>query len=86
MRPDLGKPSEPEVPAGVLARERITTVFGGRLTSAAPCRFFNVVRANGIPRVVPTGEKGHGALADILDAIGVEVLICGGIGGGGHCH
>ena len=34
------------------------------------------------PRVVPTGEKGHGALADILDALGVEVLICGGIGGG----
>ena len=34
------------------------------------------------PRVIPTGEKGHGALADILDALGVEVLICGGIGGG----
>ena len=34
------------------------------------------------PRVISTGEKGHGALADILDALGVEVLICGGIGGG----
>ncbi len=34
------------------------------------------------PRVVPTGENGHGALAGILDALGVEVLICGGIGGG----
>ena len=34
------------------------------------------------PRVIPTGENGHGALADILDALGVEVLICGGIGGG----
>lgn len=34
------------------------------------------------PRVIPTGENGHGALAGILDALGVEVLICGGIGGG----
>ena len=34
------------------------------------------------PRVVPTGENDHGALAGILDALGVEVLICGGIGGG----
>lgn len=34
------------------------------------------------PRVIPTGESGHGALAGILDALGVEVLICGGIGGG----
>lgn len=34
------------------------------------------------PRVVPTGENGHGALAGLLDALGVEVLICGGIGGG----
>ena len=34
------------------------------------------------PRVVPTGENGHGALAGILDALGVEVLICGGIGMG----
>ena len=34
------------------------------------------------PRVIPTGEKGHGALAGILEALGVEVLICGGIGGG----
>ena len=34
------------------------------------------------PRVIPTGGSGHGALADILDALGAEVLICGGIGGG----
>ena len=34
------------------------------------------------PRVIPTGENGHGALAGLLDALGVEVLICGGIGGG----
>ena len=34
------------------------------------------------PRVIPTGENGHGALAGLLDALGVEILICGGIGGG----
>jgi len=34
------------------------------------------------PRVISTGENGHGALAGLLDALGVEVLICGGIGGG----
>ena len=32
--------------------------------------------------IIPTGESGHGALAGLLDTIGAEVLICGGIGGG----
>ena len=33
-------------------------------------------------RVVDTDGSGHGALADFLKSLGVEVLICGGIGGG----
>ncbi len=32
--------------------------------------------------VVSTNGSGHGALAVILENLGVEVLICGGIGGG----
>lgn len=32
--------------------------------------------------VLPTGESGHGALAAILAGIGVDILLCGGIGGG----
>ena len=32
--------------------------------------------------VVDTNGSGHGALAGFLADIGVEVLICGGIGGG----
>lgn len=32
--------------------------------------------------VIPTNGSGHGALADFLKDHGVEVLICGGIGGG----
>lgn len=32
--------------------------------------------------VVDTEGSGHGALADFLKGLGVEVLICGGIGGG----
>jgi len=32
--------------------------------------------------VVPTNGSGHGALAGLLQEINVEVLICGGIGGG----
>lgn len=32
--------------------------------------------------VVDTNGSGHGALAGFLKALGVEVLICGGIGGG----
>ncbi len=31
--------------------------------------------------IVPTSGTGHGALATLLSALGVEVLICGGIGG-----
>lgn len=33
-------------------------------------------------RIVPTEGSGHGALAGFLAQQGVEVLICGGIGGG----
>jgi predicted Fe-Mo cluster-binding NifX family protein len=32
--------------------------------------------------VVNTNGSGHGALADVLKKIGVDTLICGGIGGG----
>jgi predicted Fe-Mo cluster-binding NifX family protein len=35
-----------------------------------------------IATVVNTNGSGHGALADILKKIGVDTLICGGIGGG----
>ena len=34
------------------------------------------------PAVVPTLGSGHGALAGMLSSLGVNVLICGGIGGG----
>ena len=33
-------------------------------------------------QVIDTGETGHGALAGFLRERGVEVMICGGIGGG----
>ena len=33
-------------------------------------------------KVVDTNGSGHGALADFLSQRGIEVLICGGIGGG----
>ena len=33
-------------------------------------------------QVVDTNGSGHGALAGFLEALGVEALICGGIGGG----
>ena len=33
-------------------------------------------------QVLPPGGSGHGALADFLAAQGVQILICGGIGGG----
>lgn len=33
-------------------------------------------------RVVETNGSGHGALAGFLKSMGVEALICGGIGGG----
>ncbi len=32
--------------------------------------------------VIDTNGSGHGALAGLLSALGAEVLICGGIGGG----
>lgn len=33
-------------------------------------------------RLLPTGASGHGALAGLLEAAGVNTLICGGIGAG----
>ena len=33
-------------------------------------------------QVVETGGSGHGALAGFLRGLGVDTLICGGIGGG----
>ena len=33
-------------------------------------------------RIVPTAGSGHGALAGFLQGLGVQTLICGGIGGG----
>ena len=32
--------------------------------------------------VIDTNGSGHGALAGMLSALGIDVLICGGIGGG----
>ena len=46
---------------------KIYTVEEGKITSA---------------QVVDTNGSGHGALAGFLNAYGVEVLICGGIGAG----
>jgi len=33
-------------------------------------------------KVIDTNGSGHGALAGMLSSLGVDVLICGGIGGG----
>lgn len=33
-------------------------------------------------QVIPTNGNGHGALAGFLKELGVDTLICGGIGGG----
>jgi len=33
-------------------------------------------------KVIDTNGSGHGALAGLLSALGVDALICGGIGGG----
>lgn len=46
---------------------KIYNVEGGVITSA---------------EVVATNGTGHGALAGFLSSLGVEMLICGGIGGG----
>ena len=32
--------------------------------------------------ILPSGDSGHGALAVLLSGAGIDVLICGGIGGG----
>ena len=46
---------------------KIYTAEGGRIVSA---------------EVIDTNGSGHGALAGLLSRLGVDVLICGGIGGG----
>lgn len=33
-------------------------------------------------KIINVGENGHGAMADLLKNLRVDVLICGGIGGG----
>ena len=33
-------------------------------------------------RIIDTNGQGHGALADVLHALNVDIIICGGIGGG----
>ena len=45
---------------------------------AQPAHYGKVASA----QVVGTNGQGHGALAGVLKALGVDVLICGGIGGG----
>lgn len=35
-----------------------------------------------VSEVIDTGSNGHGAMAAFLKSLGVETLICGGIGGG----
>lgn len=52
---------------GHTAAFKIYEVENGEVTAAA---------------VVDTNGQGHGALAGFLQAQGVDVLICGGIGGG----
>ncbi|WMJ23781.1 NifB/NifX family molybdenum-iron cluster-binding protein [Paludicola sp. MB14-C6] len=46
-------------------------------------KFYNIENNQIVStEVVPTNGSGHGALAGFLKANGVNVLICGGIGGG----
>ena len=52
---------------GHTAHFKVYDVYDGAVTSA---------------EVVSTNGSGHGALAGLLKGLGVEVLICGGIGGG----
>ena len=52
---------------GHTAQFKLYTVEDGKVTSS---------------QVVDTNGSGHGALAGFLEALGVNVLICGGIGGG----
>ena len=52
---------------GHTAQFKIYTVEAGKVVSA---------------EVVDTNGSGHGALAGFLEALGVNTLICGGIGGG----
>lgn len=46
---------------------KVYTVDSGEITST---------------EMIDTNGSGHGALAGLLSALGVDVLICGGIGGG----
>ena len=52
---------------GHTAQFKLYTVEDGKVVSEA---------------VVDTNGNGHGALAGFLESLGVNVLICGGIGGG----
>ena len=46
---------------------KVYEVEGGKITSS---------------KVIDTNGQGHGALAELLQTINTDVLICGGIGGG----
>ena len=52
---------------GHTAQFKLYTVEGGKITDSC---------------VVDTNGSGHGALAGFLETLGVNALICGGIGGG----
>ena len=52
---------------GHTAQFKVYTVEGGKVVSS---------------QVVDTNGSGHGALAGFLEDLGVNALICGGIGGG----
>ena len=45
-------------------------------------KIYTVENGNVSSEIVDTEGTGHGALAGFLKARGVDVLICGGIGGG----
>ncbi len=50
----------------------------------AEFKIYEVDENNQIVRtdIIGTGTSGHSALSGMLNAIGVKILICGGIGGG----
>ena len=49
----------------------------------AQFKIYNVEDGNIVSeQVIDTNDSGHGALAGLLSSLGVDTLICGGIGGG----
>ena len=49
----------------------------------AQFKIYNVEDGNIVSeQVIDTNGSGHGALAGLLSSLGVDTLICGGIGGG----